>query len=255
LSSIQQRFTAIIPAAGYANRLPKIPCSKEIFPVKVKVGKDHKSGSIDIASGSLLNQVSEAGADKAFMIIRKEKWDIPQLLEDGSDYNLNLSFIVTPPTAGTIYSILKALPFIRDEIVLLGFPDIQIFTENPYKPLLDKLTNSNSDIVLGLFNASDPRKVDMVNLNHDGSLKEIEIKPEHTRLSQTWLIAVWKPSFSILIQECLSDLKTSIKHREIYLGDVFCKAIEKGCSIQTYKFRNTDFIDLGTLPDLQKGMS
>ncbi|NBC27278.1 MAG: dTDP-glucose pyrophosphorylase [Bacteroidetes bacterium] len=253
MSSLQQRITGVIPAAGYASRLPKTPCSKEIFPLSVNVGKDHKSENIQIASGSLLTHLSLAGVDTAFMIIRKEKWDIPQLLEDGSDYNLNLSFIVTPPTSGTIYSICKSLPFIRNEIVLLGFPDIQIYSENPYKPLLDKLTNSDSDVVLGLFKASNPGKMDMVNLNHDGSLKEIEIKPNDTRLTLTWLIAVWKPSFTKSIQECLSDLKTFIKHKKIYLGDVFCKSIEKGCRIQTYKFRNTGFIDLGTVPDLKKG--
>lgn len=245
-------ITGVIPAAGLATRLPKLPCSKEIFPIGVNIRGDDSEGNIEIASASLLNHLSAAGANKAYMIIRKEKWDIPSLLEDGSDYNINLSYIVTPPTSSTVYSIAKSLPFIRHDIVLLGFPDIQISDPNPFSILLKKLNTPEVDVVLGLFETENPKKVDMVELNADGSLKRIEIKPKHTRLSLTWLIAAWKPTFTREIEGSLTDLKSSITSREIYLGDIIYKSIEKGCTVQTHTFSNTGFIDIGTLPDLKR---
>lgn len=246
------QITGIIPAAGYASRLPKLPCSKEIYPLRIEKNNENHAVKTQVASTSILNHMSRAGANKAFMIIRKEKWDIPQFLEDGSEFNLNLSYIVTPPTNGTIYSIIKALPFIQSEIVLLGFPDIQIYTHNPFSPLLEKLEDSNVDIVLGLFEAENPTKVDMVELNPDGSLKSVEVKPKHSKLSLTWLIAAWKPTFTREIEGCLTDLKSSITSREIYIGDVIYKSMEKGCNIQTHIFRKVKFVDIGTTSDLLK---
>lgn len=244
--------TGIIPAAGYASRLPKLPCSKEIYPLHVN--KNNHAEKTQIAAASLLNHFSLAGAKKAFMIIRKEKWDIPQFLEDGSEFNLNLSYIVTPPTNGTIYSILKSLPFIENDIVLLGFPDIQIYTDNPFEILLDNLNNSKMDIMLGLFKAPNPQKVDMVKTNPDGTLKRVEVKPSATQLTHTWLIAAWKPSFTKIIQETLDNLRPIIKNREIYLGDIIQSAVEKGLVADTYIFDDTTFIDIGTVSDLKKAV-
>ena len=246
--------TGIIPAAGYASRLPKLPCSKEIYPLRVKENKNNHAGKTQVAAASLLNHLSQAGAKKAFMIIRKEKWDIPQFLEDGSEFNLNLSYIVTPPTNGTIYSILKSLPFIENDTVLLGFPDIQIYTDNPFTILLDKLHSGNADIMLGLFKAPNPQKVDMVETSPDGTLKRIEVKPNSTQLIYTWLIAAWKPSFTKAIQKNLDALRPVIKKREIYFGDIIQSSIKNGLIADTYIFNKTTFIDIGTNSDLIKSL-
>jgi len=248
------QITGIIPAAGYASRLPKLPCSKEIYPVHIEKKKEKNSGKIQIASASLLNHMSSSGAKKAFVIIRKEKWDIPHFLEDGSDFDLNLSYIVTPPTDGTIYSITKSLPFLEHDIVLLGFPDIQIYADNPFKILLDKLKQGEADIILGLFKAADPKKVDMVHTNADSTLNRIEIKPRSTKLTHTWLIAAWKPSFTAVIQESLNSLESVIKQREIYLGDVIQFAVDNGLVADTHIFSDSKFIDIGTLSDLNKAV-
>lgn len=246
--------TGIIPAAGYATRLPQLPCSKEIYPLFIESGKEYPSGKTQVASASLLNHMSQAGTKKAFMIIRKEKWDIPEFIGDGSDFNLNISYIVTPPTNGTVYSLLKSLPFIDDDTILLGFPDIQIQIKNPYGILLDKLHHGNADIVLGLFEAPNPQKVDMVELNPDGTLKRIEIKPLSTQLTYTWLLAAWKPSFTYAIQEKLDSLKSVITNREVYLGDVIQSSIDNGLIADTHIFSDCKFIDIGTVLDLNKAV-
>ena len=248
----RKKITGIIPAAGFANRLPMLPCSKEIFPIHVNTGDPENTDKVNIVSSSLLNNMRNADARNAFIIIRKDKWDIPYLLEDGKDFDLNFSYIVTPPTKGTTYTLMKALPFVQEDTILFGFPDILIDADNPFNKLLQKLDQGNSDIVLGLFGATNPQKVDMVDFNENGSIKKIHIKPENTTLRYTWLLAVWNSDFTAAIPRLLRLSESKIKAREIYIGDIVQAAIEQGMGVDYLIFQNSQYIDIGTPGDLSK---
>lgn len=253
-SPLTHTITGIIPAAGFASRLPNLPCSKEIYPIGIDFNKDDKRGHVKVVSASLLGHMSKAGAKCAFMIIRKEKWDVPQFLMDGSNYNINLSFVVTTPTDGTPYSILKAIPFVKDDIVLFGFPDILISANNPFKKLLDVLREKKSDVVLGLFEADNPEKADMVKLNHNNNIEEILIKPGKTSLRYTWLLAVWNSTFSELLPEFIKHSEAKDLNREIHIGNIFNIAIKKGLKVNSILLKDSRYIDIGTTDDLQKAL-
>lgn len=237
----------IIPAAGYARRISPLPCSKEIYPIM------NPDGTTSVAASYLLESFRKADIQQAYTIIRKEKWDIPAYFKEGRSVGLNLAYIVCGATEGLPQTINKAYSFIKDKRVAFGFPDILLQPSNIFTSLLYEQENTDADLVLGLFEATDPQKMDMVEFNSEEELKDIIIKPDKTNLTQTWIVAVWTPVFSRFLNECVRD-RLSVKSRnkeEIHIGDVFRKAIQHGIQTSYKKFKNP-YLDIGTPEALKK---
>ncbi len=243
----------LIPAAGKASRLSAIPCSKEIIPV----GFTENSGrhQVKSAASCLLESLSAAEADRTYIIARKGKWDIPQYYGAGSQFGYPLAYIFTEPTPGTHHTLDLAYPFVKDSIVLLGFPDILFKPINVFSRLLKKQQQSKADVVLGLFLATNPTGADMVELNDEGRLQNIVIKPDQTDLKYTWVIAVWSPVFSDFLNEFVNNKAKKYASRigrEVFIGDVIQHALEYGLNIETVLFPNGKYIDIGTISGFKK---
>jgi glucose-1-phosphate thymidylyltransferase len=248
-------IVGIIPAAGCASRISPIPCSKEIYPIGIqKAGGKRK---IKVASSDLVESFSLAGAHQVYMIIRKGKWDIPQYLGLGEPAN-TLAYIVTDPTEGTHQTIDLAYPFVKDKLVLLGFPDILFKPRNAHELLIEKQTQTDADVVLGLFKTDNHKKADMVEIDEQGRLRDIVIKPEETTLTDTWAVAVWTPAFTEYLHDFVGNkMKSGSKslNREIFIGDVILQAHKEGMLVETVSFLDGKFIDIGTLPELERVLS
>ncbi|SMO41817.1 nucleotidyltransferase family protein [Fodinibius sediminis] len=251
------KMVGLIPAAGNASRISPVPCSKEIFPIGFEEGG--QSPTIKAAASHLLESFSEAGINQVYMVTRKGKWDIPQYLGVGTTPDYTLAYIFTEPTAGTHQTIDLAYRFVRNQMVLLGFPDILFKPKNAFPALLEKQKKTGADVVLGLFEAANPQKADMVDIDEQGRVKEIVIKPEQTNLTYTWIIAVWTPSFSEYLHHFVSAQKTQEGlmlqgegSREIFIGDVIHQALRDGLKVDTVLFPDGYFLDIGTIPDLKR---
>lgn len=83
----------------------------------------------------------------------------------------------------------EIFPFLKDKRVLFGFPDIILQPDDVFVRLMDRMKASNADIVLGLYLADNPQKMDMVDLKTDGTISDIHIKPLQTNLKWTWIVA------------------------------------------------------------------
>jgi len=254
-------ITALIPAAGVASRISPLPCSKEIYPIgHYDQDTDGKTGAKVISSVLLENMIS-AGADSVYIIIRKGKWDIPDFFGNGEVYNANLAYLVTGPTKGAPFTVNTAYPFIKNKKVLFGFPDIFFETLNPFKVLLDRQQETGSDIVLGLYEAVNPRKMDMVKIDQEGNVKEIIIKPQKTDLKYTWIIAVWTPVFTQYLNDMLHDfnnkeylLKASneLSEKEIFIGDIIQSSIRDKINVNSVLFHGDKYYDIGTTDGIEK---
>lgn len=247
------KTTGLIPAAGHASRVSPIPCSKEVFPV----GFQKKSGekSVKVAASHLLEGFCKAGVDQVYMITRKGKWDIPQYLGTGLQPEYSLAYIFTDPTSGTHHTLDLAYRFVKDKIVLLGFPDILFKPKNAFIKLLEKQRRTKAEVVLGLFKANNPNGADMVEVNSRGHLKKIVIKPDQTNLQYTWIIAAWTPAFSNYLHEFVAKKakENSLKlGKEVFIGDVIQHALENGLTIETVFFPDGKYTDIGTLTDLKR---
>jgi glucose-1-phosphate thymidylyltransferase len=201
-----------------------------------------------------------AGATKAYIILREGKWDIPAYLKNGKMLDMRLAYLIMDLPFGVPYTLDQAFPFVQHAMVVFGFPDIIFQPDDAYVQLLARQAESNAEIVLGLFPAHQPDKMDMVNLDPHRRVCGIQIKPTETDLKYTWIIAAWTPAFTHFMHEYLrvnlsvssfnTADKDSDRQRELFVGDVIQAAIDDGLKVEAVIFANGSYWDIGTPEDL-----
>ncbi len=248
-------LVGIIPAAGRATRLGDIPGSKEILPV-------HINGQKKAISEVLINSYKLAGIQKVYFIIREGKYDIMEHYKNGDDFGVHISYLMMRHPHGVPFTLNEASPFVDNCLVALGFPDMYIQPENYFKVLKEVMEKKSSDLILALFPVEKKHKWDMVELNNQGEVTDIVIKPKDTHLQYGWSGAIWGPRFTKYLQSRVTELINNHEEgriplengedREIYPGDLFLEFIKQGFKVDSYIFENSECIDLGTKDDLKK---
>lgn len=236
----------LFPAAGKATRLGQLPCSKEIYPLVSPQGST-------VVGAHLLRSYQAAGIQQVHTIIRPEKWDIPRYLGSGEALDLHIAYHVIEGSLGTPYTLDHVYPFIQGKQVALGFPDILFQPSDCFKTLHHTLNQQPWDIVLGLFPAPNPTKMDMVKTDGDGNVTRIDIKPNETNLTKTWIAAAWKPSFTDFMHHYLQQQHDHYAQNDIsepYVGTVIIAAMAAGLKVGSYRFPKGQVLDVGTLDDL-----
>lgn len=245
----------LIPAAGRAVRVKPLPCSKELFPVGFRFGNEEHNASPKVVCHYLLEKMRFAGVTKAFIILREGKWDIPAYLGDGSMLGMHLAYLMMGLPYGVPFTIDQAYPFIDEAMITFGFPDILFEPDDAFVQLLTRQATSHSDVVLGIFPADRPSKVDMLDLTHDGRVREIIIKPRGTHLHFTWGIAVWGPTFTLFMHEYLANAKDQgAPQSELFMGEVIQASIHEGLKVEAVQVSENPFLDIGTGDDLLRAV-
>ena len=239
----------LVPAAGEGSRIGRLPCSKELLPVGVV---QPRPGRPRVACEFLLRELRDAGAERAYVILREGKWDIPTYLQDGHEMGLPLAYLLMRLPYGVPYTLDQATPFVQDATVLLGFPDIIFTADRPVYPrLLDELGATGADVVLGLFSTERPEKGDMVDLAPDGRVRSLVIKSATTGLRTGWAAAAWTPAFTAFLHdEVRRGGEGPPDGGELHLGHVLCRAIDAGRDVRGVSFPNGRYVDIGTPDEL-----
>lgn len=248
-----ENIVGIIPAAGVASRISPIPCSKEIFPIDFDTQIKKNKKIPKVVSSYLVQNMKEAGADNLFFILRPNKWDILSYYMDGSSYDVNIAYLLVNKSYGVPFTVNQAFPFVNNEIVLFGFPDVIIKPTNAFSQIKDEFANTNSHVVLGLFPVENPVKWDMVKSKESGEILSIEIKPEKTNLKYAWSIACWDKVFTQFINKYCINIENSMHpdtYKELHMGNCLMTAIEHGLIVRGFKFESGESIDIGTPEDL-----
>ncbi len=247
----------LIPCGGHATRIAPLPCSKEIFPVGLRATPD---GSLrpKAVSHYLLEKMREGGVRRAYFILRKGKWDIPEYYGDGTAFGMDLGYLMMGRPHGPAYTVDQAYPFVKGARVAVGFPDILFEPLNAFSRALKRLKATRTDLVLGLYRAHDIRIWDMVVTDRTGRVRELLIKPDKTKSKLGWVFAVWTSKFTEFMHEYLATLKTTA-HRpaanlpaEVTVGEVIQAAIREGIATQSVVFPRHAYLDIGTPEGLQK---
>ena len=249
----------LIPAAGKASRIQPLPCSKELLPVGFQtVGSEQ--GVIALrpkaVSQYLMESMHHAGVRKAYIVLNRQKWDIPAYYGPGTLTGIDLAYVITDYPYGAPFSLKQAFPFVSDATILFGFPDIRLTPVDAFTRLLERKSETRADLVLGLFRAKDPSKMDMVRLDSHGDVTAVDIKPTRTTLTYTWIIAVWSPVFTAFMQAYLDEVEPGLKLErqktpkgrrvEYYVGHVIQAALDSDLKIANVIFEKGTYIDIGT---------
>jgi len=240
----------LIPAAGRANRLAPLSCSKEIFPLgmmKSKTGKSVKYHPKPVGL-YLIERMMIAGVKRTYIILSREKWDIAHYFGNGSSFGLPIAYLIQENLIGMPDALNIAYPWVRSATILFGMPDTIFHPSEAFKIILDNHQKTNADLTLGLFPTEKPKKFGMVSFDHENNFTYTIDKPSQTDLKFMWGIGCWEPSFTQLLNNRLS--KINEYQEEIVLGDIFQDAVESGLSVKVIPFQKGEFIDIGSLDDL-----
>ncbi len=243
-------------------RISPLPCSKELYPI----GFQSVSGAGGLRPKPvcqyLLDAMRFARIDRIYIIVRSGKWDIPTYLSDGSAMDLHLAYLIMNLPYGVPYTVDQAYPFVSKSIVVFGFPDIIFEPDDALVQLLAYLRQADADVALGLFPANDPARLDMVDVDSQGRVSTLQLKPEQSELQYTWILAVWTPVFSEFMHDCLSNREGAMtrsdgaanpaQRTELSMGAVFQAATARGLRVVGVPFPDHTFVDIGTPEDLRR---
>ncbi|OAN45846.1 nucleotidyl transferase [Chloroflexus islandicus] len=239
----------LIPAGGMATRLGPLPCSKELLPVGAFVTPDGMRPRPVITY--LLAQWQRASIERALIVVRPGKWDIPAYLGDGRAFGPNLAYLTVHEPHGAAYTLAAALPFLAGETVALGLPDVILVPDDVYATLVAHHTAHQPDLTLGLFPCPTPQTADMVALAGDQRrVTAIEIKPAQTHLQWTWMAAIWSPTVTDVLAEVVAADRLARQQEpnrvELHIGVVFQAAIARGLRVDGVIFPQGSALDIGT---------
>ncbi len=251
-------LVGLVPACGKGKRIAPLPCSKEIFPIGFGKLPSKNNPRPKVVSHYLLENMQTAGVKEVFIIIAPGKWDIPDYYKCGRLANLNLAYIVKEKSPGVPFTVNQAYPFIKGKTILFGFPDIIFSPGNAFQNMIAHQKKTKAPIVLGLFPAKHPEKVDMVKIGRNNEISKIVIKPQNSQLAFTWLNAVWNNEFTEFINEYLSKFKywenESRRPNELYMGDLIQKAIDHKLMVEKVVFNDGAYVDIGTHQEMTEAI-
>jgi glucose-1-phosphate thymidylyltransferase len=169
-------LVGVIPAAGLATRLFPLPCSKELYPIGLSHASEADPARPKAAGHYLLEKMRLGGVTKAYVVLRKQKWDIPGYWGDGSGLGMNLAYLVLDTSPGVPFTIDHAYPFVQHATIAFGFPDILFDRQDAFLKLIASHHSSNAEVTLGLFPVHRPENVDMVDIDSRGRVRQIVIQ-------------------------------------------------------------------------------
>lgn len=243
----------LIPAAGEAKRMGPLPCSKEVLPIGLR-----PSGArtrVAAVSHVLLDRMAGAGIEEAIVVLRRGKEDIPDFLGAGGWRGPRLRYRYTDRQQGPPFTIDAVYDEIREARIAFGFPDILFDPAQAFRHLLDRQSATSADVVLGLFPAGRPDRMDMVDIDAHGRVRRVVIKPARTELRLTWIIAAWSPSFTRFLHEFVArDLSAGRAGRDRHMGEVVQAALDAGLRVDSETFAEGRCMDIGTPEDYMKAL-
>lgn len=247
-------IVGLLPAGGQGTRISPLPVSKELYPIGFHATGADGSLRPKVVCHYLLEKMHLAGVDKAFVIVRPGKWDIPAYFGDGSWLNMRLGYLTVHVPFGIPYTLDQAYPFIQTSLVALGFPDILFEPSDAFVHLITLQAATQAEVVLGLFPTKQHQKAGMVDVDATGRVRRIIEKPSFTDLQYMWAIALWTPTFTHFLHQYLStiphDYGQQLKQRELPIGDVIQAAIDAGLRVEAQRFPQGMYLDIGTPEDL-----
>ena len=243
----------LIPAAGKASRLGRLPFSKELLPIQF-AGNGPSTGHMVVAIEDTIAMLVENDITRQHVVIAPGKWDIPAHLGGGATTASSISYVVAEASPSVPHSLDAAYPFVESLEVVLVFPDIIFRPRQAISALLAHRARVGADVCLALVPSDRGEKVDMVSCDVKGTVENICAKPGAGNKGWTWVAANWAGDFTEFLHRYLQHPEAVEKpdtHQELFFADVLNAAIREGLDIRGLEFPDGDAIDIGTADDLK----
>jgi glucose-1-phosphate thymidylyltransferase len=159
----------LIPAAGHAERLQPLPCSKEVYPVGGRPVMDY-----------VVERLRAAHCRELRVVTRPDKKDV---IEHARELGADLVMGTPQSLAASLALGLHGLSAV--DIVLVGLPDTVWEPMDGFVQLLDRL-EEGSDIVLGVFESDEPERSDVVVLDERGLVQRVHVKEADPPGNSVW---------------------------------------------------------------------
>lgn len=192
----------LVPAAGRALRLAAgEPGARERRPSKEVLPVGAPEGGSRPAAAHLIEAFGRAGIERAYVVLRAGKWDVPEALVEtepapGAEL-VHLAYLVLRDSSSVAETLDAAYPFVRDRRVAVGFPDILFRPLDAFRRVRARQEESGADAVLGLVPTDRPDKADVVAADGEGRVRRLTIKPRDVAApALTWIAAVWGPEIT-----------------------------------------------------------
>jgi len=248
---------ALIPAAGSGTRIAPIPGSKEVFPIGF-ANIEGDEPEVKVISQYLFDRMVAGGVGYGIIVLRDGKWDIPAYFGEGKPAGMKLSYVVVGQTLGPPDTLDRAYSFVQHNVVAFGFPDIMLGPPNVFDRLFTRMDVGDADVVLGLYDVTDPHQSDMVELDEKNHVTGIYLKDATSTLPYCWACAVWGPGFTEFMHSKVQE------HRENYAGSfgpidaggdlpmglLLKQAVESNLNVVGVLFKGERWIDVGSPRDL-----
>jgi glucose-1-phosphate thymidylyltransferase len=228
----------LVPAAGRAERLGSLPCSKEVLPVGIEA-----DGRLRVAADDLLDAFAAAGLTRAYVVLRPGKWDVAARLGSGADHGLTLGYLLTEDSRGVPDTLAAAEPFVQGARVAVGFPDILFRTRDAFVRLGERLDQQGGGVVLGLLPTDAPERSDTVELDASGAVRRIAIKSAPGASGHAWVLALWGPAFTRFLGDYARNLANGPERQ---LGHVLQSWLAAGRPLGGVLLDGDGFHDIGT---------
>ena len=254
LTDTHDAVVGLIPAAGIAARLGRLPFSKELLPLRL-AGETPSGRGFLVSIENTIASLVENDITRQHVIIAPGKWDIPAYLGDGAHLKASVSYLVAEASPSVPHSLDVAYRFVESCEVVLVFPDILFRPRDAISEVVAHRVSSGADVALALVPSSRGDKVDIVLCDDKDAVVEIRAKPGAGNDGWTWVAAAWSGRFTEFLHRYLQHLGSSHQqgaNRELYAADVLNAAIRDGLAVRSLKFPDGDAIDIGTADDLSR---
>lgn len=248
---------ALIPAAGRGTRIAPIPGSKEVFPIGFANVEGDKP-EVKVVSQYLFDLMVAGGVGYGIIVLRYGKWDIPAYFGEGKPAGMKLSYVVVGQTLGPPDTLDRAHAFVQHNVVAFGFPDIMLGPPDVFDRLLTRMDVGDVDVVLGLYDVTDPHQSDIVRLDEKNRVLGIHLKDATSSLPHCWACAVWGPVFTEFMHNAVQEHRNNTAASfgsidaggDLPMGLVLKQAVESNLKVVGVPFKGERWTDVGSPRDL-----
>ncbi len=161
----------VIPAAGYGRRLSSLPLTrvlpKCLLPILNKP-----------ILGYVIENMRQMGVEDVYMIVGFKKELIQEYFEDGSDFGINIKYILQPNPLGIAHAIGLTREYIHEPFVVTLGDDLTI--SKSFENIVEMFWTKRAIAVECVVREADIEKLRQaccIQLDNDGKIQNAEEKP------------------------------------------------------------------------------